>query len=141
MKKSDIILLSVITVLALVSLFVVRTIQNNTEVPNGTAFVIFNNKPILEIELKDGSYEVLQTQHVFEINEENFTYIVNGTNGPVTIEYKDGKVRVIDETSPKNICQDQGWSNSTVKPITCLPNNLVIVIKDESIPSEIDGTG
>ncbi len=141
MKKTDIILLVAITVLALVGLFVVRTIQKNTAVPNGTAYVIYNNKPVLEIELSDGSYTILQTQYVIDVDEEELIYIVQGTNGPVTIEYDDGKVRVIDETSPKNICQDQGWSNSTVKPITCLPNNLVIVIKDNSVPSEIDGTG
>lgn len=140
MKKADIILILTIGVLALVGWFVVRTIEQNSIPENGVAYVVYNNQPILEIELSDGSFTVLQQQYVYDTTTP-FIYIVEGTNGPVTIEYNNGSVRVIDEISPRNICQDQGWSNTPFKPITCLPNNLVIIIKDESTPSQIDGTG
>lgn len=140
MKKADIILILTIGVLALVGLFVVRTIEKNSIPENGVAYVIYNNQAILEIELLDGSYKILQTQYVYDTSTQHI-YIVEGTNGPVTIEYKDGAVRVIDETSPRNICQQQGWSNTPVKPITCLPNNIVIIIKDLDEPDQIDGWG
>lgn len=137
MKKSDIILLSVIALIAIVGMIVVNIIQSDSEVEQGVAFVIYDNNPILEIDLTDGSYEILRESDVISIEENIF--IVEGANGPVTIEYGDDGVRVIDETSPENICQIQGWSKSPLKPLTCLPNNLVIIIKDNSVPSEIDG--
>lgn len=140
MKKADIILILTIGVLAFVGWFVVRTIENNSVPENGVAYVLYNNQPILEIELSDGSFTVLQNQYVYDTSTEHI-YVVEGTNGPVTIEYNDGAVRVIDETSPQNICQQQGWSNTPVKPITCLPNNIVIIIKDLGKPDEIDGWG
>jgi len=55
----------------------------------------------------------------------------------LVIEYKDFKVRVAEEVSPQNICSEQMWTNSPLKPITCLPNSLVIII-ETSKPSNID---
>ncbi len=139
MKKSDIILMSIIALIAGVGLFIANMVENNSELDNGTAYVIYNNVPILEIYLDDGDYNILRPNNVYSVDEEEFIYIVQGTNGPVTIEYGNDGIRVIDETSPKNVCQAQGWSKSPLKPITCLPNNLVIIIKDDSVPDVIDG--
>lgn len=58
----------------------------------------------------------------------NDTYVVQGTLGEVYIEVKDQKIRVERETSPYNLCSIQGWVSSSMVPITCLPNHILIVI-------------
>lgn len=58
----------------------------------------------------------------------NNTYIVQGTLGEVVIEVQDQRIRVERETSPYNLCSIQGWVSSSMVPITCLPNHIIIVI-------------
>lgn len=48
------------------------------------------------------------------------------------VEVKDGKVRISKETSPNNICSKQGWSNSSTKPLVCLPNKVYVQIESEA---------
>lgn len=139
MKKTDIILLSVIALFAIFGMLYVNKIQKDSILTDGIAFVIYRNEPILEISLEDGSYIIIKDQFVYSVDETNNIYVVEGDNGPVTIEHGIKGVRVIDETSPENICQQQGWTASPLKPLTCLPNNLIIVIMDPNIPDDIDG--
>ena len=136
MKKSDIILITVILIAAMVSWIVFRQINNESSVEDGTAIVYYNNDKILEIQLDDGSYTIFDPLRIIEIDVDEMTYHVEGSNPyGVVIKYNDFKVRVIDEISPKNICQTQGWTNSTLSPLTCLPNNIIVVIE---APSEGD---
>jgi len=143
MKKSDIILISVILLAALTSWFVFRQINNENSVEDGIAIVYYNNEKILEIELTDGSYTIYDQSRIIEINETDMTYHVEGSNVyGVIIKYEDNKVRVIDEISPKHICQTQGWTNSTLSPLTCLPNNIIVVIEapvEGDVPDDITG--
>lgn len=142
MKKSDIILIVVILIAALGSYLVFRQITNDSALEDGVAYVYYNNERIMGIDLVDGSYEVYIPERVIEINDANKTYHVEGSNSyGVLIEYKDNRVRVIDEESPKHICQAQGWSNSPLAPITCLPNNIIILIESvqEDLPDGITG--
>lgn len=48
------------------------------------------------------------------------------------VEVKDGKVRISKETSPNNICSKQGWTDTTTKPLVCLPNKVHVQIKNEA---------
>ena len=140
MRKSDIILIAVMLIAALVSFLVFRQVTNDAAEVDGTAIVYFNNEKILEINLEDGSYEIFDTSRVIEIDLDNKTYHVEGSNPyGVLIEYKDNKVRVIDEESPKHICRTQGWSNSPLSPITCLPNSIIIVIEAKTEEDPPDG--
>ena len=143
MKKSDIILIGVLLVGAVVSFFVFRNITDSAEIVDGNAVVYYNNSPILTISLEDGTYEIINDDRVVSIDETESTYTVLGTNGNVVIEYGENRVRVIDEISPRNICQIQGWSNSPLSPITCLPNNIIIIIESkensDDLPDDITG--
>ncbi len=137
MKKSDVILIAVLAVAAIISYFVFGQITNSQAMEDGTAVVYYNNSKIMEISLIDGSYEIIDQDRVLEIDEDNSTYKVEGSNPyGVTIEFDNNKVRVIDEESPKHICQTQGWTNSPLSPLTCLPNNIIILI--EAAPSDDD---
>lgn len=61
-------------------------------------------------------------------------YEFDGANGKVVIETLDGKIRVIEETSPYNICSKMGWSSSENDIIVCLPNKIVV----ELLSNEVD---
>jgi len=119
-----------------------RQFLDSSNLDDGTAIVLYHDEPILEIYLIDGTYKIIDSNGIVMIDENNFTYTVTGINGDVVIEYKNNKVRVIDEISPKHICQVQGWSSSPLTPLTCLPNNVVIIIKAETgddLPDDITG--
>lgn len=76
--------------------------------------------------------------HTLDLNKkETQIYEFEATNGLVKIEAKEGKVRVIQENSPRNLCSIQGWSDSTLRPIVCLPNDLYIKIEDNQ-EKEVD---
>lgn len=64
------------------------------------------------------------------------TYTVNGTLGEVFIEVKDQALRVEKETSPYHICSIQGWVEYANVPIVCLPNHIVIMIKNAAVNPE-----
>lgn len=141
MKKIDYIFMVSLTIVSITAYALMRQFLNSSALGDGTAVVLYNNTPILEIFLIDGTYNIIdEDKALYDI--EDSVFIVEGTNGPVVIEYNDFKVRVIDEISPKHICQIQGWSSSPLMPITCLPNNIVILIeadKDDDDPDDITG--
>ena len=143
MKKTDVILIIVITIVSLLVYGFLRILLVESTTKDGKAIVYYHDNPILEIYLEDGSYLIIDEDNVISIDEENFIYTVSGSDGNVVvIEYKDYRVRVIDEVSPRHICQIQGWSSSPLRPITCLPNNLVIIIEDklgDDEPDDISG--
>ncbi len=68
------------------------------------------------------------------------TLEIKGANGPVIIEYKNGEIRVKEETSPLNICSKQGWTSSSLQPIVCVPNEVYIeIVADDSDIDIISG--
>lgn len=138
MKKNDVYLILVLLVIGFLSLGIITLLETMNQETDGLAIVYYNNEEILEIELIDGSYEIINDSRVLSV--ENNIFHVEGSNPyGVFIEYDNGKVGVIDEESPKNICQYQGFTNSTMSPITCLPNNIVIVIKQNN--NDLDTIG
>lgn len=72
----------------------------------------------------------VQNEEVMRVDlSEDNVYTVQGTNGPITIEVKDGAIRVTQETSLHHYCSIQGFVNSSNTPIVCLPNETVITIE------------
>lgn len=57
-------------------------------------------------------------------------YLVQGELGDVIIEVKNNKIKVEDENSPKHLCSKQGFVSSSYESIVCLPNKIVIKIKN-----------
>lgn len=47
----------------------------------------------------------------------------------ITLEIKDGKVRVEKEESPYHYCSIQGFTGIVGQPVICLPNSFYIVIE------------
>ena len=75
------------------------------------------------------SNELIKT---ISLNEDS-KHTVLGYNGEVVIEVKDNKVRVLEETSKKNLCSKQGYGEI----IICLPNKIIIKVEDYD--NELDG--
>ncbi len=148
MKKNDIILTLIVLFVGLSSFLVVQIIQAQNQLTDGIAVVLYNDEEIMHIYLEDGSYDIFNHEHVFEdeFNLDNTPkqYVVKGdyasSFGRVVIGYEDHKVRILDERSPQNICQKQGETNSPMRPLTCLPNNVVIVIRSSEFDPDEDDT-
>ncbi len=124
MKIGDYILVGSLLVVSVVILLVFAIINMNTG--NLIAVITDSNGEVYEIEL----YGL----------EEGKTYLVtyDGTLGDVVVEYKNGSIRVKEETSPQNICSKQGWSSSVFRPIVCLPNDFYITLESNE-DTGIDG--
>ncbi len=74
----------------------------------------------------------VSNEEVLRLNlNEDGTYQVDGTQGTVDIEIKDGQVRVTQETSAHHYCSKQGFVSDSNEPIVCLPNDTVITIEDD----------
>ncbi len=131
MKLSDVLLILTLSLLSIGSFFAFQRLQAAAVTDDGVAVVVFRNQPILRISLYDDTHEVLIARHVLSVDRNNDHFVVEGVLGPVTIERANGMVRVIDETSPQNICQFQGATNSRLKPLTCLPNEVIIRIESD----------
>ena len=145
MKRNDIVLIVVIAVIALSSFITILLMQRTS---GDLALVTFHDPKegdieIIQIDLSDGSFVILNESLVYfptgneekEVyrrcfNEDNI-YCVLGALGVVVIEFSENRVRVIEETSPQNICQIQGFTNSPLKPLTCLPNYISITVITE----------
>lgn len=59
-------------------------------------------------------------------------YSVEGLNGEVVLEVNNGRVRIIKETSPNNICSKMGYIDKSYETLICLPNKIVVKINATS---------
>ena len=117
MNKNEIIVCVLIFILGL-CLYLFNLNKSTGEV----AIVYYDHDEVLRIDLKDKSER---------------TYTVNGYNGDILIETVDGKVRVVDEISPKHLCSKQGFINSSSDSIICLPNKVVIEITSDEVDTVV----
>ena len=71
---------------------------------------------------------------------ESYTRTYTGKSGITdVVEVARGKIRVKEADCPDQVCVHQGWIDTGVVPVVCLPNALVIQIEDGSAEPEIDG--
>lgn len=106
MNKYDI---SLIVFLILISLFSFPFLLKKEEAT--VANIYFENKIVLTVDLSiDNHYEV------------------EGVNGKVLLEVKNGKIRVNEENSPLHLCSKQGYISKSYESIICLPNKIYVEI-------------
>ncbi len=48
--------------------------------------------------------------------------------GPMLIEVRDGRIRVLSADCPRKICVNSGWISSPGQSIICIPNKSVVSI-------------
>jgi hypothetical protein len=49
--------------------------------------------------------------------------------GDIVLGIEDARIRIEQETSPLNVCSEQGWVSSPGLPIICAPNYFMAVIE------------
>ena len=70
--------------------------------------------------------------------EEPYTFTVTGDLGCMNeIEVRPGSIGIITASCPDKICVNQGFIDSSLLPITCLPNHLVIQIRTEELTTDV----
>jgi hypothetical protein len=90
----------------------------------------------------------VQNRQVAELSllpGERFDYDLSfGENNQysATIEIDDGKIRMVplsEELCPRAVCSHTGWIEYSYESIVCLPNQIVVVFSDSSLPGEVEG--
>lgn len=72
---------------------------------------------------------------------ENYTFDIYGDNGAFnTVEVHPGEIGIVTASCPDKVCINMGFIKNDMLPITCLPNKLVIQIKNGTPDfGEVDG--
>lgn len=143
--------------IGLALLFTFKAIDSRSSSGNLYAKITYENELILMIDLETLDYKVYDTiykdQVITDLSSEGIFYVP----GKVTVDMEDlyrvdqfakdnqitgikllveeQKISVLYQESPKDICALQAPTNSHLKPIVCLPNELVIDVFS-NLPSE-----
>jgi hypothetical protein len=56
------------------------------------------------------------------------TVTIDGSHGPITVETRDGAVRVAEAACPDHTCVKTGWVRAPGSAILCLPNGVTVRI-------------
>ena len=111
--------LLVIAVLCVVRIYVV----SHSSVENGQA---------LYADLYQNG-ELLQTIRLDTVTDE-YTFEVSGEgDASNTVCVRPGSIAIISANCPDQICVHQGFISTSLLPITCLPNRLVIRVREEAV--------
>ncbi len=138
MKKQDFILIGIVLGIAIIllgSMLIYNMVKKEEKV---SAEIYYDGTLLITIELNTNRYSINYThpnaKDIDLTKQIDGIYIVPGAIAKVEIEVDTiiASIRVEKEESPKHYCSLQGWSNSQLKPITCLPNNLYIKILNSS---------
>ena len=81
--------------------------------------------------------ELLQTIRLDTVIGE-YTFDVPGENDATnTVCVRPGSIAIVSASCPDQICVHQGFISTSLLPITCLPNRLVIRVREEAaIPDD-----
>lgn len=65
---------------------------------------------------------------------DEYTFEVPGEGGASnTVCVRPGSIAIISANCPDQICVHQGFISTSLLPITCLPNRLVIRVREEAV--------
>ncbi len=106
MKIADLILIGALLIVAIVFL-------NSSTNSNSTVVIQYQNKII--------------GQYPLDVNRK---VVFNGALGKMEIQIKNGKVRMLKSNCPLHLCIKQGWISNSSIPIVCVPNKVMIYIKN-----------
>ena len=79
--------------------------------------------------------QVIATFPLATQDTESVFYPIESCPYPLTLECRDGAVRVSESQCPGRDCLHTGWISSPGAQIICLPNRLVVSIQGEASPS------
>ena len=144
-------LIAIILILAFLSTGVLELIQKVNATGEAFAEVTYAGEPIIKINLRNPEeYQLYNTSFKNQINtdlaKDGIFYVPGETTVQmdelyktdvyakennivgIKLQVKDGKISVVYQESPKDLCQFEPPTNSSLDPIVCLPNKVVIRI-------------
>ena len=114
MKRGDILVLALVAAIALGGLAIVHF----TSLEDGII--------VIQVEGED--------RYVFPLHEAGRDELleVRGRVGSVFVHLGDGRVRVVNVDCPDKLCEAAGWISTAGRPIACLPNRVIVIIRGVS---------
>lgn len=106
-KPYEILAVSAILISAIFSFVFIKYFQSMGKF----AVITVNSEIVKEINLKTTDKQIFQIKNI-------------------TIEIKDNKIRVLTSDCPDKICMHKGYISNTGESIVCMPNKLIIEIKE-----------
>lgn len=115
--RNAIVLALILLLLVLGSLLWIRAAAGKADSDSMQANIYQNGKLIHSIALNGVSH--------------TYTFTVTGADNCYNeIEVRPGSIGIISADCPDKLCVHQGFTDSSLLPITCLPNHLVIQITE-----------
>ena len=147
-KKIDIVIVGIVFLLGVLSLVIFTLIENARSTGNVFAKVTYRNELILMIDLETKNYTVFDTEYkdqvITDLAVDGIFYVPGLITTDMSLLYEtdefardnqivgikllveNQKISVVYQESPTDLCQYQPPTDSHLRPIVCLPNELVI---------------
>ena len=119
-NKHDIFVLAITILIIICSVILIFT---NKVTGNSLVLVKYNNEVVHTMRL--------DKDERFTMKKEDYELLL----GDLTIEVKNGKVAVVEQTSNYNYCEIMGENDRPGTAIICAPNGVVITIVNEDSSS------
>ena len=117
-KKKDLILISAVLLVALISFGAMKIMQKDGK----KVVVTVDGKEMFHAEL-----------------HKNQTYEVPLDSGKNVIKIKNGKVKMIQADCPDQICKNHKEIHKSGETIVCLPHKVVVEVQADADDNELDG--
>ena len=100
-------------------------------------------------EAKDGSYAyIYQNNELIKVVDltnvkEDYEFRVEALDGGYNVVRvtTDGSIGIVEASCPDHVCMNTGFISNGLIPITCLPNELVIEVKNSNEDSNLEYDG
>lgn len=136
--------------IGIIALVGIKIHESLTATGDAFAKVFFKDELILKINLHTNEYIVYDTDYKDQVivtyASQGIFYVPGTTTINVDpeetnitlprvklgVDTAKGSIEILYQESPRDICELQGSSDSSMKPLVCLPNELVVtVVTDE----------
>ncbi len=120
-RKKAILLTAVLLIIAVLCVVRIYTVSHSSN---------DNSQPLYADIYQNG--ELLQTIRLDTVIGE-YTFDISGDAGATnTVCVRLGSIAIVSASCPDQICVHQGFISTSLLPITCLPNRLVIRVRVEA---------
>lgn len=82
---------------------------------------------------------VIETIDLTNIHDTYRITVEAPDGGYNVIEVRQGSIGVVGASCPDGLCMNMGFIDNSLLPVTCLPNHLVIRVRNNENTQELDG--
>ena len=150
MKKQDIWFIGIVSLISLIGFFVVTFLMESQRTGQVYAKVFYKDTLVLMIDLENNDYVVYNTPYQTQVHvgraSEGIFYVPGTTTTDMAGLYatdayamnqqiigiklivENHKIRVAYQESPRDLCELQSPTDSRMRPLVCLPNELLVSV-------------